>query len=179
MEERNGRWAGRIMSRGLRWDRTLLFCPWIIEFRIPPSCRSTMSRSRGLLCLIFVTRVEPSWVSLSFSLGRHALLCSKSRLTYRGRRRQMRIALFWIRCNTSRDESEQCTMQTALYSKRDLMNTLYNLIKIFGSVPPHASILRILSLFSARRDKSWIWVLKLRECYFLTRKFFPCCLSSR
>ena len=172
MEERNGRCAGRIMSKGLRWDRVALFWPCIIKLRILLSCWSTMSLIRGLLCLILVINVEAIWISRSLTLGRQALSCKRSRLTYRGRRRHMRIALFWIFWRVSRTVSGHWTMHTALYSKRDLMNVLYSLIRIFGSVPPHASIFRIFSLFSARRAKSWIWSLKRRVLSISTPRNF-------
>ena len=172
MEERNGRCAGRIMSKGLRWDRTALFWPCIIECKILLSWLSTMTLIRGLLCLIFVTNVNASWTSRSLILGRQALWCRRSRLTYWGRRRHMRIALFWIFWRVSRTVSGHWTMHTALYSKRDLINVLYSLIRIFGSVPPHASIFRIFSLFSANEDKETKRIKKERTkgCYGLDTK---------
>ena len=139
-----------MISRGLRWDRWMLErpCDWI-AFTLSASFFSTIPRTSGLLCLILATVLAPSWQRRSFTRGRQALSCNRRMLTYLGKLRQIRIALFWIFCIISNVLSGLCRKQTDPYSKIDLTYTLYSLSRVFGSVPPHANILRIFSLFSA------------------------------
>ena len=72
VEERNGRCAGRMISRGLRWDRTMLPRPSIIAFRTWVSCFSIRHFTKELR-LILLIRDDPCWVSLSLTVGRQAL----------------------------------------------------------------------------------------------------------
>ena len=60
-----GRWAGRRISRGLRWDRFVV--------GIPLCCINSLINP--LLEAIFPKRFEPSWWSRSLIMGRQAYSC--------------------------------------------------------------------------------------------------------
>ena len=76
VEERNGHWAGRMMSKGLRWDRTSPIRPSRIFFSIDLSLLWSRSCINGLPCLIFASKDVPCWISLSLTVGRQALSCN-------------------------------------------------------------------------------------------------------
>ena len=138
------------MSSGLRWGRLEMIVPCcLIVDRFSDSFCWRISFISGLLRPIFPINLEPSWSILSFTVSRHALSCRILTLTYFGRCKTILSALFWIFCNSSNTVSGTCKKATHPYSNIDLIYTLYRRSRVFGSVPPHANILRIFSLFSA------------------------------